>query len=374
MLGEKARNVHVMRVPDKPSIDDLNAIGVGNHDYDESKNGLLVLDECGTWFNSRNWQDKSRKAVNDWFLHARKLGWDVFLIIQDISLLDSQAREALAEHTVFCKRLDNLRIPLIGGLVQALTGIKLKLPRMHVARVVYGTSQQDMLSDRWVYRGTQYFNWYDTRQLFLTDYQHGVYSMLTPWHTHYRHRVPKDWGYYMRLTKIYWKRFRSPIALGVGLMMGASVTAAAVAAYSVADYEAKKKEAELVAAKFEIERLKQKPVSESPGQNSNEYNPMTEYDWDRVAISSYFQLGSRTNYELAEYDAAGNIGRIVNSEELAAYGVHVTAVDDCLAVFRYRGESSRITCNPKKGVSAKVKASNLSSPWRGPQRSEDTGA
>src|SRR5690606_40373602 len=113
MFGKMAKDIHLIRVPDKPSVFDLNAIGRGNETYDESKNGLLVLDECGTWFNARNWQDKSRAHVNAWFLHARKLGWDVILIVQDISIVDNQAREALSEFTAFCRRLDNIRLPLI---------------------------------------------------------------------------------------------------------------------------------------------------------------------------------------------------------------------------------------------------------------------
>ena len=91
MFHRQAKNINVMRIPDKPNIDDLNAIGKGydGDDYDEGKFGLLVLDECGTWFNSRNWQDKTRKDVNNWFLHAHKLKWHVYIIIQDISMLDS---------------------------------------------------------------------------------------------------------------------------------------------------------------------------------------------------------------------------------------------------------------------------------------------
>lgn len=53
------RKTRVIRVPDKPSLNDLLAIGVGNTSYDESRNGLLVLDECGTWFNSRSWGIKT---------------------------------------------------------------------------------------------------------------------------------------------------------------------------------------------------------------------------------------------------------------------------------------------------------------------------
>lgn len=93
-VGKMARKTRVYRLPDKPSVQDLEIIGRGNQTYDESRNGLLVLDECGTWLNTRTWNDKSRQPVLDWFLHARKLGWDIIFLVQNISLVDKQAREA----------------------------------------------------------------------------------------------------------------------------------------------------------------------------------------------------------------------------------------------------------------------------------------
>lgn len=188
---EKNRNIHVVRLPDKPSVDDLEALGLGydGKGYRENKFGLLVLDECGTWFNSRNWNDKSRKDVNDWFLHARKKRWDVILIIQDISLLDKQAREALAEYTVFCRRLDNLRIPIISPLIKMVTGFNPTLPRVHVGIVKYGDNATYPTADRWWYRGDDLFKLYDTQQVFLAD-SCGMHCYLTPWHLvgRYRHR------------------------------------------------------------------------------------------------------------------------------------------------------------------------------------------
>jgi len=121
MCGPWTKKPRVMRIPDKPTRADLDAIGCGNASYDESKNGLLVLDECGTWFNARNWADKARADVNGWFLHARKLGWDVILIVQDIALLDSQARDAIAELVVYCRRIDNITLPLVGPLYKLFT-------------------------------------------------------------------------------------------------------------------------------------------------------------------------------------------------------------------------------------------------------------
>lgn len=222
MFGKQARKIDLMRIPDKPTIEDLNAIGKGydGADYDEDKFGILVLDECGTWFNSRNWQDKTRKDVNDWFLHARKLGWHVYIIIQDISMLDSQARDAIGELLVTCKRLDKIRVPFIAPIIKIFTGINVTMPRIHRAKVTYADG---LVSDVWVYRGNDLFKCYDTRQSFIQNYPHGTHSLLTPWHTHGRFSIVMNWRNRMRITKIYWKRFASPVALATGLLLGAFV-------------------------------------------------------------------------------------------------------------------------------------------------------
>lgn len=230
------KTVRVIRIPDKPTIQDLHAIGKGTDSYDENKNGLLVLDECGTWFNSRNWQDKARTPVNEWFLHARKLGWDVILIIQDIGLLDSQARSAIAEHTVFCRRTDRLAIPFIGTFIKALTGSRIPLPKVHLARVVYGTSETDLLVDRWACHGTSLYAAYDTKQSFIDNYPHGAHSLLPPYFTHGRYMAKRGVGFIMRLTKIYWRKFRAPVALSSGLLAGTAFTMAGVFANNYYPY------------------------------------------------------------------------------------------------------------------------------------------
>lgn len=171
----------IIRMPDKPTHFDMVALGSGNDSKDEEKNGLLVLDELGTWFNSRAWQDKTRAPLIDWFLHARKHGWDTMLLVQGIDMIDGQLREGLAEHLVICRRLDRLKIPFIGGLMQTL-GMKGKLPKMHSAKVHYGDNENAMVADRWIYRGKQYYDAYDTKQVFSPTYPHGAYSLLSPWH------------------------------------------------------------------------------------------------------------------------------------------------------------------------------------------------
>lgn len=187
-LGEFSRNVRAsyVRIPDKPAPDDLSAIGHGNPDsYDEDRNGVLILDELGTWLNSRSFQDKSRAGLLDWLIHARKLGWDVYLIVQDAQMIDRQVREALIEYSCKCMRADKMRLPLIGGLMHEFGGMfGFKkwgyLPRFHMVASRLGSGPSAVVAERWTYRGDWLHKCYDTRQVFTADYEHGCHSVLHP--------------------------------------------------------------------------------------------------------------------------------------------------------------------------------------------------
>lgn len=171
-----------IRIPDKPTAEDLNALGHGNPDsYDEDKNGILILDELGTWLNTRSFQDKGRAAVIDWLIHARKLGWDVYLIVQDEGMIDKQVRDALIEYQCRCVNLSKVRVPFVGGFLSMLHKPWGYLPRMHsvTARLGYGANA--IVAQRWTYRGDHLHQFYDTRQIFKSDYPHGVHSVLPPW-------------------------------------------------------------------------------------------------------------------------------------------------------------------------------------------------
>lgn len=183
----------IIRIPDKPTIHDLESIGKGNDSYDEEKNGGIFLDELGAWMNARAWNDKGRKEVIDWLIHSRKLGWDVFFICQHIDQIDNQVRSALVEYLVECKRLDRLKIPFVGTLLDtvSLGTISGKMPKIHVAKVMYGCEFNSPVADKWVYRGNDIYNLYDTRQVFTSDYPHGSFSYLTPWHLKGRYSPPK---------------------------------------------------------------------------------------------------------------------------------------------------------------------------------------
>ncbi|SMY16096.1 zonular occludens toxin domain-containing protein [Photobacterium aquimaris] len=224
LVRHQAKKCRVMRVPDKPTVFDLNAIGLGNPLIargikDESRNGLLLLDECGTWFNSRDWNDKGRKDLIDWIIHARKRGWDIGFIVQDLSVLDKQARVMFAEHVVYCRRTDRMTIPFIGSLYRMITGTQLKLPKMHVGVVKYGTERHSMTVDKWTCFGSGLYNAYNTSQIFTSNYDHGVYSYLPPYYTHYRYRVTYDFRNIMRITKIYFKRFKKVTCFAGGCLL-----------------------------------------------------------------------------------------------------------------------------------------------------------
>ncbi|AOE85534.1 zonular occludens toxin domain-containing protein [Pseudomonas sp. TCU-HL1] len=179
------------RLPDKPRPQDMEALGEGYQaedprDYDEKRFGLIVLDECGTWLNTREWNDKERRKLIDWFLHARKLRWDVMFLIQDIESCDAQIVRSLCEHLVICRRLDRFKV------------MGIKLPRMHIANVYYGRTAEVRV-EKWMYRGEDLFNCYDTRQVFrdstlFTDNgpvdMRAPYTMLSGWHLKGRYLEP----------------------------------------------------------------------------------------------------------------------------------------------------------------------------------------
>jgi hypothetical protein len=194
----------IIRIPDKPTDADLEAMGHGNPDsYDEDKNGVLILDELGTWLNSRSFQDKARAGLLDWLIHARKHGWDVYLIVQDAGMIDKQVREALIEYQVKCMRMDKVRIPFLGHITGLFKDRWAYLPKFHLATARVGSGVGAVVAERWQYLGKQLYSCYDTRQVFRNDYQHGSYSVLPPWDF-----VPPPKQF--QALRDAWQAFRNP--------------------------------------------------------------------------------------------------------------------------------------------------------------------
>lgn len=219
LMPARDRSV-VIRVPDKPSAVDLYMIGSGNRfiefepilqhgrsditaiapspkllpGFDESHNGALLLDECGSWLNTRNFQDKGRAEMLEWAIHARKYGWDVFFIMQNISQVDKQLRDSLLEYVVRLNRLDRMRVPVLSPAIALMTAgaASGSMPRLHIGVVRLGASPDALVADRWYFRGDDLNKAYNTTQVFSDTYPHGTHSLLSAWHLSAVAGVPPD--------------------------------------------------------------------------------------------------------------------------------------------------------------------------------------
>jgi len=224
MVGNDKKNTLVYRLKDKPTVHDLACIGDAykdpNQKYDESKFGALVFDECATWFNSRTWNDSDRQDLINALVHIRKKHWNVYFIIQNISVVDKQARELLGEHTVFMRRSDNFKIPFVTSIIKLLTGYRLTMPKRFFGIVKYGTNANSMSVDTWYFTGTDIYDLYETEQVFTPLYDKEPYCLLTPYHLKGYSSAIKNWRFTMRLTKIYFKKFNKSVLLALGIVTG----------------------------------------------------------------------------------------------------------------------------------------------------------
>jgi len=219
-FNHNKRKMNLIRLPDHPDIQDLDAIGRGRPVgcKDEIQNGALVLDECATWFNAQDWQNKKNTALINWMLHARKLGWDVYFLVQDIELINGQARKGLSEHVAYCSRLDRVAVPIVSFLADQL-GFNFRPPQIHLAGVYLGVAKR-VKAATWVYRGRFLYDVYDTEQVFDPAYEHGTFCQLTPWHLKGRYLKPRNFRYFMKLTKIVWRKYSRPAVAAFSLALG----------------------------------------------------------------------------------------------------------------------------------------------------------
>lgn len=209
MLGPYSRATYV-RIPDKPTAFDLLSAGHGNPDsYDEDFNGALVLDECGTWLNSRSFGDKDRAAMLDFLAHGRKHGWDTFYIMQDVAQVDKQLRESFIEYTTRHRNYRRVKWPMVGGLLGVLFGEKAAfMPPFHTAVTRIGFNPQDLKTDSKMFRGQDIEACYDTRQVFMLNYAHGAHSILSPWHMEGRF-MPEQPLHWSAKLRAWFKSLRS---------------------------------------------------------------------------------------------------------------------------------------------------------------------
>jgi len=330
-LARKNRSARVVRLPDRPLSTDLRALGYGvegvrndteaKHAYDEKRFGLIVLDECGTWLNAREWQDADRRQLLDLLLHIRKHLWHVYLIIQDISMLDKQVRKALAEHVVYCRNLGNFRIPLISFLSETLFDKPIKLPHSHLAFVKYGDQPTSITVDRWFYGGGDMYRAYDTTQVFRQEEEPAAYSVLPPGYTWTWPKAKRTWRNLMRITRIYFKRTPKLLLAGWAALIGAVVTYAALGRTPAP--------APSVAASAGPATAATAPTSPWHGWYVKSFNAM-EHD----------------GQNLSTYTLANDKGELIDSVGLSLTGVKYRALGPCRLILETTQGNVVLSCRP----------------------------
>lgn len=160
------------RLPDHPRLEDFQILPPA---YDpkykgEDHNGLLVLDELGTWLNSRNWSDKTRLKLLNWLFLSRKDHWDVILLAQDFEMIDVQVRTTLCDYLVQSSRLDRQKIPYLSGALKFF-GFSGKMPSVHRYHVFYGMSLASPPQETWSFTGHDIWHGYNTNQKFMDGYE-----------------------------------------------------------------------------------------------------------------------------------------------------------------------------------------------------------
>lgn len=297
LLPWQRKNVVAFRLPDKLTAESFEMIGHGNPDkdgvIDEDQNGLLVLDEGGLALNSRDYREEGRKDFIKWGIHSRKNGWDMAIVIQHIDALDKQVRDLFGEHVVTCSRLDKMRIPMFGWILQ-LVGFKGTMGKVHKATCRYG--QQSQAVQTWVkwYQGKDLYDAFNTRQTFDPNDGSGVRQYLSPYlikgRYHSRNEEIKDglkntWQIYALAKVGRLSVFFSAMLLGGwSYAQFTNEDAMTVQAAAVEPFEQ-------VAAKIESEEM--------PIEVEKPIDP-----WDHAYISSYVG-NNKTGTHKYKFRAAG---------------------------------------------------------------------
>lgn len=181
-LTDVGRKTPFIRIPDEPRSSDLLALGPAydreKFGYNESKNGILALDETAFFLNSREWNKPDRMQLIKYLRLIRKKGWNAFLLVQDIDSLDSQVVNALCRSVGWCHTSDNLLgatgNPIAGVLLIPLRlafklflKLVLKAPRIHFCTFYAGKSvASGVKHDTHSFHGDWIYDSYDTGQEF----------------------------------------------------------------------------------------------------------------------------------------------------------------------------------------------------------------
>lgn len=83
-----------------------------HHQLGRENQTLLVIDECQTIFNPREFSRSDRLEWNNFFSQHRKLGYNVILITQNDRLIDRQIR-CLIEYEIKHRKVNNFKLGVL---------------------------------------------------------------------------------------------------------------------------------------------------------------------------------------------------------------------------------------------------------------------
>jgi hypothetical protein len=198
----KKRNMNLIRLPEIPTLQDLESLGMGNEVFEEGRYGMLVLDEVHSWLDSRAWQGGDREGFLTFLTHTRKRRWDVYLMCQHPGQIDKRVRDGMSDYSVTCRSLDRMRVPFIGGIGSFLSfGLwKGTFPKTILAIGRYGNGPQAPKAFTWWSVGKEFYKVYDTEQDMRVNTLAGPCSILSPWHLVGRYAPEPAWKRALRFV------------------------------------------------------------------------------------------------------------------------------------------------------------------------------
>jgi zona occludens toxin len=113
-LGEKLNGKYIYKDNNELTVEFLKEFAYKNHVKGKEGQTLIVIDECQSLFNPRDFARGDRRVFNDFFSLHRHMGFNVILITQNDRLIDRQIR-CLIEYQVKHRKINNFKI--IGKLL-----------------------------------------------------------------------------------------------------------------------------------------------------------------------------------------------------------------------------------------------------------------
>lgn len=308
-MSDKSSNI--IRLPDYPKLDDFYAAGYGSETpKNRNTHGLLLLDECGTWLNSRDAMDKSVKRDRldtiKLFLDIRKRGWVVAFIVQDEELVDKQIRTVMMQFRIEMKNTEHMPIPVFGMIAKLFTGKVLTLPKRHLGIVRYVPNKLQMV-DWWWFEGKPFYKMYDTEQEFDPHYDQPTYSVLTNWVRGGRY-LPESKSIDERFVSMF-KSYSREFLLTVGILFGVGVFAATLPppVQIVIDTPVDAKET------LDLPQVKDKPLP--------------EIDFTEFYVESHYKFGKKAFMTIANSEDPN--AQRYTTDELKSMGFGVAMLREC---------------------------------------------